>query len=153
MLLKSLLAVGPMMVLLMRVGELQQVMLSDEGPETYEEISPVFLPLIVEHDRENARRISKAAAYAHAIGMKVWPKDLKARVTKLCEHQPRNPWDDTEMTVHLQGLTKPEIARACFYLEIKNGTIRYIGNEKEKEKETVAPALIDNSRVTEARPL
>jgi hypothetical protein len=153
MLLKSMLAVGPMMVLLMRVGELQQVMLSDEGPETYEEISPVFLDLIVEHDRENARRISKAAAYAHAIGMNVWPKDLKERVTKLCTHQPRNPWDDTEMTVHLQGLTKPEIARACFYLEVKNGTLQYIGNDKEKEETVVSLPMLEDTRITEAKEL
>lgn len=154
MLLKSTLAIGPMMVLLLRMGQLQEVMTSAEGPETYEEISPFFLPLIQAHDRENARRLEVVYRFAVAAGVSTWPKSVEKRVEKLCEAGYRGPWDDTEMSVYLQGLTKPEIARACMYLEInEQGDLVYIGDDEEKEQETKNEVKPDIPRVIEAKPL
>lgn len=154
MLLKSTLAIGPMMVLLLRMGQLQEVMTSEEGPETYEEISPVFLPLIQAHDRENARRLEVVYRFAIAAGVRTWPKDVEKRAEKLCEAGYKGPWDDTEMSIYLQGLTKPEIARACMYLEInEEGDLVYIGDDEEKEEEPKQGVKPDIPRVIEAKPL
>lgn len=154
MLLKSTLAIGPMIVLLLRVGQLQEVMTSEEGPESYEMISPVFLPLVQAHDRENARRLAAVYRFATAAGVRTWPTDIKKRATKLCEAGYKGPWDETEMSVYLNGLTKPEIARACLYLEIdENGDLVYIGDDKEKEEEVEEERKHDVPRVIEAKPL
>lgn len=154
MLLKSTLAIGPMMVLLLRMGQLQEAMTSEEGPASYDMISPVFLPLVVAHDRENARRLEVVYRYAVSAGVRTWPKDLQKRATKLCEAGYKGPWDDTEISVALEGLTQPEIIRACFYLEInKEGDLVYIGDDREKEEPEPVEIKPDIPRVIEAKPL
>ena len=109
---------------LLGVGQLHDYIVSGKAPADYEEAPRILRSIIDIHDVANARRLVEAAAYADAAGQyAVIPGNMKRTVERLTGRVERDRFDESPVSVKVDGLTDSECLRATRFLTFKGDNL------------------------------